>query len=318
MRPKKISVSFKKPAHADTVPITCSHCKLKNKLHFGPSDISKQFAKWTCSSCKTELVNLSVQKIGTTANPWEAAQNTIRAKASASQMNYNAKLIGNFARKNWSILIIIAVCLFVWANTSGNGSNSLSKNSRDSSIRSTENVYRDTKIAEQEFIKYSRSERVLIQQFLKDNFGYRSKIDGLWGAKTAESFLRAANRYAKNKSLYSASNVNSVFETALKKQGVTARAQQPSRAQNNQQNNLGLTNEQTATFNYLNNLCWHSTTGPEALAKCSRNSYCQAKFGRNCDVERPQINCVIVEHPFQATSRALNTGINYPDRILCE
>lgn len=314
---KLFSVSFKKPIHPDTLPITCSQCKLKNKLNFGPSDISKQFAKWNCSSCKTELVKLRIQRSKTT-NPWDVVQNTIRAKSREVQNNPRAEVIGNFVRNNWMILGTITICFLVWININGGGSQSLDNSSGNGSIGFKGTVDERTEVAKQEFLKYSQSDRVQIQRFLKNNFGYRSTIDGLWGQETAESFLRAANRYARDKSLYSTNNVNTVYAAALNRKSNSAQTQQSTSLRNNPQNNLGLTNEQTATFNYLNNLCWHSTTGPEALAKCSRNSYCQAKFGRNCDVERPQINCVIVEHPFQATSRALNTGINYPDRIVCE
>ncbi|MED7679515.1 hypothetical protein GN286_16485 [Rhodobacteraceae bacterium IMCC15231] len=175
-------------------------------------------------------------------------QNSIKAKSREIRNNPKAYIIGKFVRKNWKILTTIAVCLLIWANISGSDTRSLTKDTSNSSIRSQENIYRGTQIARQEFIKYSKSERLRIQKFLKDNFGYKSTIDGLWGKKTASSYLRAANRYVNGKSLYSVNNVNVVFHAALNKQKSTPRV----KTSNNQKISNQTSNQlETAIENIL-------------------------------------------------------------------
>ena len=56
---KLFSVSFKKPAHADTVSIICAHCRTSQKLFFNSSDSSRTSVSWKCK-CNKVLVHLKV------------------------------------------------------------------------------------------------------------------------------------------------------------------------------------------------------------------------------------------------------------------
>ena len=58
---KLFSVSFRKPAHADTAPLACPHCRHGAKLTFNSQDSSRKFASWKCNSCGRELVKLEVK-----------------------------------------------------------------------------------------------------------------------------------------------------------------------------------------------------------------------------------------------------------------
>ena len=129
----------------------------------------------------------------------------------------NNDFISKFLRKNWFLLGVVSVCIVIFINSNSN--TSTNKTTNRSSYKTTQNaqqnVYRGTKIAKLEFYKKSKRERLGIQKFLKDNFGYTSTFHGLWVPNTANSFICAANRNARNVSLYSATNVNRVFNTAL-------------------------------------------------------------------------------------------------------
>ena len=311
---KLFSISYVKPSHSDAKPIKCQSCAATTKIVCSTNEIGNS-AKWNCPKCTALLLNLAVRKETTDHSYTASTQNTVHNSKSSSKKNDR---FSQFLRSNWLIVGFALIGLFLWINSSGSGNSNSSTTSAsyNSANQTKQNVYRGTKIAEQEFKKYSRSERLRIQTFFKDNFGYRSSIDGLWGQQTANSFIRAANRYANGKSLYNTKNVNIVFSTALNKQRSTPRINNTIRPNNTHQNNLGLTNDQAKTFNYLNNLCFSAAfggSGPDALARCSRNAFCQAKFGRNCESQRPQVNCYIVEHPLKGTSM-----INFPDKIVCE
>lgn len=185
---------------------------------------------------------------------------------------------------------------------------SYSKNSSPSvSTPKTQNVYRGTKIAKQEFYKYSRSERLRIQKYLKDNFGYRSTIDGLWGPKTASSFIRAANRHVIGKSLYSPGNVTKVFGVALQKQKTAPITSAPVRKSTQKQNNFGLVGQQLNTFNYFKALCLAGVG--QNLGICMQNAMCQAQTGRPCQQNIPQksLHCFIHKGAFPML----------PDTVIC-
>lgn len=285
---KLFSVSFIKPPHPDTVSIICKFCSQRTNLVFSEDGAAKRVVKWNCIKCSNQLVKLHVktQETGKNKNLWNQtrSQNSSQTK----QTNPNPDALGKFIRKHWKILGVAAVCLFVWVKLNDGASQNFSINSGNSSASSNENVYRGTKIAREEFIKYSKSERVRIQKFLKDNFGYRSTIDGLWGAKTAESFLRAANRYAKGKSLYSPSNVNSVFQTVLNKQKNIPNSK-TTQTINRSTNNGGLSLSAIYQRMYGVEMANCFGKSPDCLASVqikylliAKDAACRREFGRPC------------------------------------
>jgi len=138
-----------------------------------------------------------------------------------------------FITKYWRLIGLVSIVALIWVSVSDNTSTNYPRKTAPAvSATKPQSVYRGTKIAKQEFYKRTKSERLRVQKFLQNNFGYNSTLDGLWGPKTANSFVRAADKYAKNQSLYSATNVNRVFKTALENQKSTPRAQVVSKRQN--------------------------------------------------------------------------------------
>lgn len=308
---KLFSVSYVKPAHSDAKPIKCQSCAATIKIVCSTNELGNS-TKWNCPKCKALLLNLAVRKKTTDHSYTASKNNTVHNSKSSPEKN---DTFSHFLRSNWLIVGFVLIGLFVWINSSGSGNSSSSKTktSYSSATQNKQNVYRGTKIAEQEFKKYSRSERLRIQKFFKDNFGYRSSIDGVWGQQTAGSFIRAANRYANGKSLDSAQNVNVVFSTALNKQRSTPRTNNTIRPNNTQQNNFGLSNDQFATFQYLRQLCFADVSSSgEKLLRCTQNAICQAKFGRPCQPEKqPNLQlpkrCYIQKGPWDMS----------PDEIVC-
>jgi hypothetical protein len=251
---KLFSVSFRKPAHADTAPLACPHCRHGAKLTFNSQDSSRKFASWKCNSCGRELVKLEVKNKKRDSFQTAAKSKkddykkrvddiliskhgykrnndgTVTAQAPKGQPNDRIQM---FLSKYWRLIGLVAIVALIWVSVSDNTSTSYPRNTVPAiSSTKTQNVYRGTKIAKQEFYKRTKSERLRVQKFLQNNFGYNSILDGLWGPKTANSFVRAADKYAKNQSLYSATNVNRVFKTALENQKSTPRAQVVSKRQN--------------------------------------------------------------------------------------
>jgi len=300
---KLFSVSYVKPSHSDAKPIKCQSCEATTKIVTNANELGN-LAKWKCPKCQKPLISLPVRKTTSDQRLTASTQNIVPNSKSSSENN---DTFSRFLRSNWLIVSFVLIGLFVWLNASGSGNSSSSKTSASysSATQAKQNVYRGTKIAEREFKKYSRSERLRIQKFFKDNFGYRSSIDGLWGQQTASSFIRAANRYANGKSLYNAKNVNSVFNLALSKQKVTPKVKNKPQPRTSQQNNLGLTNSELKTYNFMVNLCPVGVS-PEAFAQCIRNAFCQAKYGRDCTPKSSGSNCLVY--------RGLG---GLPDRIVC-
>lgn len=269
---KLFSVSFKKPAHADTLSITCPHCRKSAKLTFISGSSSRKSASWNCNSCSREMVALKVQheeiakgdsyqtagksnkdgnrkriddilvsKYGYKRNNdgnlvsryGNTQNNNETSTAKSAPQGQTNDPIQMFITKYWRLIGLVSIVALIWVSVSDNTSTNYPRKTAPAvSATKPQSVYRGTKIAKQEFYKRTKSERLRVQKFLQNNFGYNSTLDGLWGPKTANSFVRAADKYAKNQSLYSATNVNRVFKTALANQKSTPRAQVVSKRPN--------------------------------------------------------------------------------------
>lgn len=318
---KLFSVSFKKPVHADTVPITCTHCRQSQKLLFNSSESSRTSVSWKCK-CNTVLMDLKVdrEKQNKAFSPsiFRSASYTpphivrlVEGKpqqtARFSNEKNSSEKFAKFFTKNWRTIGWVAIVALVWIGFSDYSSTSYPKNSAPSvSVPKTHNIYRGTQIAKSEFYKYSKSQRRRIQLFLKNNFGYKSTVDGLWGPQTASAFIRAANRYASGRSLKTATNVKAVFNVAMSKQKSAPSTNRQVQSSNTVQNNLGLTDQQFKTYRFFHGMC--PIGGRlEPFAKCVKNAFCQAKWGRNCQPENTQTTCY------------LHRGLYpFPDRMVCE
>jgi len=228
---KLFSLSFVNPAHPDTKSVQCSWCSKNTKFCHTPTNAGGQ-TSLICPSCSKSIMSLKVE--GIAQSPIDTQRPIATSQRKNPPQTKNNDSIPKFLKKNWLMLGFAAVCIVIFM--SSNSNTATNKTPRKSSYTATQstqqNVYRGTKIAKQEFYKKSKSERLRIQKFLKDNFGYTSTLDGLWGPQTANSFIRAANRYARNVSLYSAPNVNRVFNTALSQQKSTPRAQVAAKKKN--------------------------------------------------------------------------------------
>lgn len=304
---KLFSVSFKKPVHADTVPITCGHCRQSTKLIFSSSDSPKTSVSWKCK-CSTVLVHLKVdhEKQDKALRPVVQGPLPIGLRETARSSNEidSSEKFATFLNKNWKLIGLVAIVALVWISFSDFTPSSYSKNSSPSvSTPKTQNVYRGTQIAKSEFYKYSKSQRRRIQLFLKSNFGYKSTIDGLWGPQTASSFLTAANRYARGKSLSSVKNVGIVFSAAIK-ESPSSTSQTTSRSQGskpkwdtrptNGNANLNLTELERRMLNVAIGSC--VGRGPNCASEAMQNFYCMKQYGRPC--QQKAQTCVIRKNDF--------------------
>lgn len=303
---KLFSVSFKDPIHPDTVPIQCSKCKKDLYCKFNTDDKSSTQISWSCDACKTTAAKLKIERkiVSKTSSPSRVSNPRDTKKLPANKIGNDSIQI--FLSKYWRLIGLVAIVALIWVSISDNTSTNYPRKTAPAvSTTKTQNVYRGTQVAKSEFYKYSKSQRRRIQLFLKNNFGYKSTIDGLWGPQTANSFLRAANRYARGKSLKTTSNVKSIFNVALSNQKSAPLPKQRAQTPSSVQNNLGLTNQQYSTYRFLYNTC-PIAGSPEAFSRCVRNAFCQAKMGRNCEPAKTETTCY------------LHRGLgSLPDRLVC-
>ena len=228
---KLFSLSFVNPAHPDTKPVQCTWCTKNTKFCITPTQAGG-LTSLTCPSCAKSIMSLRVE--GIVKSQTKTQRPTTTAKETKPTQTERNESITKFLKKNWLMLGFASVCIVIFMSSNSNTvTNKTPNNPSYTTTQNTQqNVYRGTKIAKQEFYKKSKSERLRIQKFLKDNFGYTSTLDGLWGPNTSNSFIRAANRYASNVSLNSTTNVNRVFNTALSQQKTTPRAQVAAKKKN--------------------------------------------------------------------------------------
>jgi hypothetical protein len=317
---KLFSVSFKDPIHPDTVPIQCSKCKKDLYCKFNTEDKSSTQISWSCNACKTTAAKLKIERkiVSKTSSPLRVSKPRDTKKLPANKIVNDPIQI--FLSKYWRLIGLVAIVAFIWVSISDNTSTNYPRKTAPAvSATKTQNVYRGTKVAKSEFYKYSKSQRRRIQLFLKNNFGYKSTIDGLWGPQTANSFLRAANRYARGKSLSSIKNVGIVFSAAIK-ESPSSTSQTISRSQgskpkwdtrpNNGNANLNLTELERRMLNVAIGSC--VGRGPDCAPKAMQNFYCMKQYGRPCQQElAPTLQlpktCIIQKGPWDIS----------PDELVC-
>jgi hypothetical protein len=307
---KLFSISFS-VVHPDQKSCICQMCGAATRLRVKPSYLSEmastgRFVGWTCSTCSNQLVSLPTRS---KQNVWYFISNAVRKSIVQGKNKIKFVIIAN--RAAMVFIVLFSLGFLAWNGALDNFVPN-NKSSTKAEPNVVESLYRGTKVAKQEFYTYRKAERQKIQQFLRQNFGYNSSIDGLWGPQTARSYLSAARKYIPEKSLYSSVNVNIVFELAIKETTKNA-ASEISRQSERKSNQLGLTTEQFKTYQYFINLCGADVSlSGDRLVNCTKNAMCLAKFGSQC-VRQPAPlriapTCYVSKGPFDLS----------PDQIICQ
>ena len=111
---KLFSVSFKNPAHADTVPVRCQSCNNSTKIRFNPDDKSSTSASWPCGSCKKVIMQLDIQRERDTKISSPRGVN--KSSHTAKQKNEidSSEKFATFLNKNWKLIGLVAIVALVF------------------------------------------------------------------------------------------------------------------------------------------------------------------------------------------------------------